>query len=139
MPINLKDIPSGVLPVFVRHAGLGATADSEIAVFYADKAYKIIAAGYLPDAAMSGATATARSLAFINKGTAGAGTTAIKTAKAYTVGVDLVAYDYDELISASDAKTIAAGEVVSFAGTHASTGTALPAGSVVLLLWPISE
>ena len=140
MTIALKDIPSGVLPVFFRKAADGATADSEISVFYADVKYKVIAAGYVPDSAITGQDTNYRSISFVDKGTDGSGTTALKTAIAFTNGVDAAALDFKSMIAKADGATIAAGHVVSFKSAHTgASGLALPAGTGVLLLWPISE
>ena len=127
---DLKDIPNGALTVAVRVAALGATADAEQAVFYAgSRAYKILSASFVPDTALTGADTDNRSLSFIAKGTDGQGTTAIKAAKAYNANVNIAAFDADELISASDSKTVVAGGVVSFKSVHGgSSGLAQPAG-----------
>jgi hypothetical protein len=139
--IALKDIPSGSLPVVIRTAGDAAEVTSELAVFHATQKYKILTAGFVPDTVLTGANSDYRSLSFRNKGTSGSGTTAIKAAIDFTSGINATAYDYKELISASDAKTIENGEVVGFYSKHTTTGTGLacPAGLIIMYLWPISE
>ena len=133
---KLADLVGVAIPVLHRHAGLGATADCEIAVFTAVEPCVIASAGYVPDSALTGSNTTNRSLSFINKGAAGSGTTAVKTAKAYNTGVDIAAFDYDELVSLSDGVKLAAGETLAFKAVHGSTGLALPPGTIVLYVSP---
>lgn len=133
---KLADMVGVALPIMIRNAALGATADCELAVFTAKEPCVIVSAGYVPDTALTGANTTNRSLAFINKGAAGDGTTALKAAKAYNTGVNIAAMDYDELIGLSDAATLDAGETVAFKATHGSTGLALPIGLIVLYVAP---
>lgn len=79
----------------------------------------------ISEAAMTGATATARTLTVFNRGQAGAGTTVVATL-AFITGVDLVANDEKALtLSATPANLIfAAGDVFECVETVASTGTA---------------
>lgn len=132
-----QNFPDGAVIRTVRHAGNTTGADSEIVVTVSEKAYRILSAGFIPDTTQTGADTTYRIVGFVNKGSAGSGTTAIKAVKNYVSGVGLTACVADELINAADAKSIAENEVVTFASTHASTGRALPAGLVYMVLWPL--
>lgn len=79
------------------------------------------------EAAMTGATATARTLTVYNRGQAGAGTTVVATL-AFITGVDLVANDKKNLTlsAVAGALTLTAGDVLECVETVASTGTVRP-------------
>lgn len=130
-----SNMPVNAVINTVHVPALGAAVDAEEVVMVADKAYKILSAGFIPDTVLTGSSTTNRSLGFVNKGIAGTDTTAIITAKAYDTGVNVNACCADELVKASDAKSIAENEVITFKSTHGSTGLARPAGLVFLVLW----
>lgn len=77
------------------------------------------------EAALTGATATARTLTLYNRGQAGAGTTVVATLALIT-GVDLVANDKKlfTLSAVAGATTLADGDALECVETVASTGTA---------------
>lgn len=81
----------------------------------------------IPEANMTGATATARTLTVYNRGQAGAGTTVVATL-AFITGVDLVAGDKKllTLSAVAGALTVTAGDVFECVETVASTGTVRP-------------
>lgn len=77
------------------------------------------------EAAVTGATATARTFTLYNRGQAGAGTTVVATLALIT-GVDLVANDKKlfTLSGVAGATTLADGDALECVETVASTGTA---------------
>lgn len=79
----------------------------------------------ISESALTGATATARTLTLYNRGQAGAGTTVVATL-AFITSVDLVANDEKLMtLSATPANlVVAAGDVLEMVETVASTGTA---------------
>lgn len=87
----------------------------------------ISAVSYIPDAAVSGATSTATTLAVRNETQ-----NLAAAALAFITGVDLVAFTAKALTLSGTAANlvVAAGDVITFKKTHASTGTAMSSGSV---------
>jgi hypothetical protein len=86
----------------------------------------------LPEAAVTGATATKRTFTLVNKGQAGAGTTVIATLDLIT-GTNLAAFDEAAFTIAADpANKVAAGDILALVETHASTGTAHSGGEVLI-------
>lgn len=87
----------------------------------------------IAEAAMTGATATARTLTVYNRGQAGAGTTVVATL-AFITGVDLVANDKKllTLSAVANALNVAAGDVLECVETVASTGTVRPAAQLTV-------
>lgn len=81
----------------------------------------------IPEAAMTGATATARTMTIYNRGQAGAGTLVVATL-AFITGVDLVAGDKKlfTLSAVANALNVLAGDVLECVETVASTGTVRP-------------
>lgn len=133
-----QNFPQGAWIFQARIAAVAAGADQEIVLGFGLKKCQILSAGFIPDTAITGANTDSRDFSFVNKGSAGDGTTAIKAAKHYVNGVDVAAYVADELITASDAKTIAENEVVTFKSLHVgSTGMADVAGLAYMVLWPL--
>lgn len=136
---DLSDIPNGALIITRYQPTIAAGSDAEVAVFTAiGRGYKILSAGFVPDAVLTGSDTTNRSIGLVNKGTGGAGTTAVKAVKAYNTGINAAAFKYEELVTAADAKTVAAGETISFAFTHGSTGLAMPVALLVMVVWPLT-
>jgi hypothetical protein len=87
--------------------------------------YTVTEVSIVSEAALTGATATARTLTIYNRGQAGAGTTVVATLALIT-GVDLVANDKKlfTLSAVAGALTLAAGDALECVETVASTGTA---------------
>lgn len=83
----------------------------------------------LPEAAVTGATATARTFNVINKGLTGVGTTVIATLALITSN-NMVAYDAKPFVlsAVAGALNVAKGDVLTLDETHASTGTAHTGG-----------
>lgn len=109
----------------LRHAvDAAAGTDFSEVVFVAEFAGTITGVRYIPDAAVSGATATANTLSLLNKTQ-----TLTAAALAFIVNVDWVAFTSKVITLGTAANVVVAvGDVFSFAKTHASTGTAGPAG-----------
>jgi hypothetical protein len=96
--------------------------------------YLITEISVISEAAMTGATSTARTLTVFNRGQAGAGTTQVATL-AFITGVDLVA-NAKKLLTLSavaGALNVAAGDVLECVETVASTGTVRPEAVMTVL------
>lgn len=114
-----------------RVALTAAGTDDEEVLFVAPYTGAVTAVRYNPDAAITGATATATTLAVRNRGAAGAGTT-VMASIAFITGTNAVAFDETTVpLHATVANRDAvAGDVITFQKTHASTGTATPDAEV---------
>lgn len=112
---------------------LGATTDRNVSIAQAPFAGVVAGATFTPDANITGATSTKRTLTVENRGSDGSGTTVIGTLD-FITGVNGVAYD--ELaftLSATAANLVVAAEdVIALKETHASTGLANPGGLIEL-------
>lgn len=86
---------------------------------------------FTPDAAITGATATKRTITLVNRGQDGTGNTVIATLDLIT-GVNPAAGDeYDFTLSGTPANlNVAAGDMLAVAEAVTSTGTANPGGLV---------
>lgn len=130
MPLSLHDVPGTHFRdgYFPGEATAGNTIEQVL--FRAPFACTVTAVVFTPNTTQTGANTTYATLNVYNR-TTGAGTTVIAT-KAYTSGVDLTALTPDTATLSSTAADLllAAGDVVTAAKAVASTGRALPAGSV---------
>jgi YD repeat-containing protein len=129
-------MPSGnpvsqTLEITVPAAGAAVAQDQVIG--QVDVNGVIQRVSYTPEAAMTGATATARTMQVLNKGQAGAGT-AVAATLAFNTGVDLVAFDEKDIpVTATLAdKTVVEGDTLLWNETVAGAGTAAPGGKVVV-------
>ena len=115
----------------------GTDADQVVAV--APFAGVVSAVSLIPEAAVSGATATKRTFTLTNKGQAGAGSTSVAVLDLIT-GNNLVAFDEKAFtLSATAANLVVAkGDVLVLVETHASTGTAHSGGMVKVDITPTS-
>lgn len=87
-------------------------------------------ASYIPDGAITGATATKRTLTLQNKGQSGAGTTAVAILD-FVTGTNGVAQDEGSMTLQTAANlVVAAGDVIALVETVTSTGTVNPGGLV---------
>jgi hypothetical protein len=126
-----KDLIGGhSVTVKLPVAGATAGTDFDVTAFRAPFPLTVTAVRFLPDAALTGATATATTLSVINKGQSGAGAVSM-AAKAFVTGEDAVAFDEEAItLSGTPANLNAAeGDIINVVKTHASTGTAI-SGSV---------
>lgn len=129
---GLKDIPgTHTARNYVLAQGTAGTADTW-PVFVAPGSITITGARWVPAAAVTGAATNHFSLQVQNKGQAGAGTTAVTTAKAYDNGIDSVAHDAETLTLSSTAADLnaVAGDVISLVRAIVGTGLASPDGAI---------
>lgn len=86
---------------------------------------------FIPEANISGATATARTLTLVNKGADGNGTTVIATL-AFIDDIDATDFNSIDftLSVVADATNIAEGDVLVLSEAVTSTGTANPGGKI---------
>lgn len=113
--------------------GQTAATDSDQVVARAPFAGTVTGCSILPEAAVTGATATKRTFTLVNKGQAGVGAVTLGILDLIT-GVDLVAFDEKAFTLTSPAPTVAEGDVIAVVETHASTGTAHSGGLVTVEL-----
>jgi len=127
MSVFIREVAKADLPVTIA-AGVPETVLGEAQFDGTVTEVTIVA-----EAAMTGATATARTLTVYNRGQAGAGTTVIATL-AFVTGVDLVANDEKALtLTATVAdRNFANGDVFECVETVASTGTVRPEAQLVI-------
>ena len=129
---GLQDIPgTHYAEAYIPGQATAGTADTWPIMLVHDD-ITVTSVDWVPAAAVTGDNTNYFSLALQNKGTAGAGTTAVTSTKAYTTGVDSVAHDAESLtLSATTANLNATtGEVLSLVRTVAATGLAQPDGLV---------
>lgn len=114
---------------------LGAAVAGDQTIGEAPFACTLTAASFTPEAAITGATATARTFTIVNKGAAGAGTTVMATL-AFIDTVDGVAFDEKAftLSAVANATAAAAGDILAVVEAVAGGGTANPGGLVQLEL-----
>lgn len=107
----------------------GATADQSVGE--APFAGVVTSVTYTPEANVTGDTTNTRTLTLVNKGADGNGTTVIATLALIT-GVNLTDFNETPLTRSvvANATTVAAGDVLAFASTHAADGVADPGGLV---------
>lgn len=119
--------------VYIPGQATAGTVDSW-PVFYADQAIQVTGARWVPAAAVTGDNTNNYAIALQNKGTAGAGTTAVTTTKTYATATDSVAHDAEDLTLSSTAANllVAAGEVLVLVRTVTGTGLAMPDGQFEL-------
>lgn len=92
----------------------------------------ITAVTYTPDGQLTGANTDSRTLAVVNKGTDGNGTTSVAS-KAFTSGVNADDFDETALTLSGTAANlnVIQGQILAFTSTHVgSTGLADPGGKV---------
>ena len=111
--------------VQARIGAVAAGTAGEWAVFEAPEACEITAAYIVTDADVTGADTNNMTLSIVDKGSDGTGTTAIAS-KQFASGTDAAAFDVTTLGTLGSAKTLAAGDVVSFKKAEAGTGMDMP-------------
>lgn len=108
--------------------GQSAATDSDQVIGRAPFEATVTKVSLEPEAAVTGATATKRTFTLVNKGQAGAGTTAVAILDLIT-GENLVAFDEKLFtLQAGAAVQVAEGDILALVETHASTGTAHSGG-----------
>lgn len=117
--------------VYIPGQATAATTDIW-PVFAPQDNIKVTGIRWTPAAAVTGDNTNYYSAAFQNRGTAGNGTTAITTTKAYTSGVNSVAHDTEAFTLHATAanREVDAGEVIALVRTVAASGLAMPDGLV---------
>jgi hypothetical protein len=109
---------------------LAAGADGTTNVAIMLEAGTVTSVKYVANAAVTGANTETRTVAVLNKGAAGSGTTSVASL-ALTNGVNIAAAVPKTITLTSTAadKVVAAGDVLQFTSTHSgSTGLADPGG-----------
>lgn len=117
-----------IVTLRVRHnTDAAAGTDYSEVTCTAPFAGTVSGAVFIPDAAVSGATSTATTWTIANKTQ-----TLNAAALAFITGTDLVAFTAKALTLSGTAANLACalGDVYALVKTHASTGTAMPAGCV---------
>lgn len=129
---KITDIPGDHRrQAYVPGQATAGTAD-DWPVLVAERNLTITGVRWVPAAAVAGAATNNFALQVQNKGTGGAGTTGITTAKTYASGTNSVAHAAEALaLSATAADlNVAAGETVALVRTVNGTGLAMPDGMV---------
>jgi hypothetical protein len=110
-----------------RFASLGAGSVGEFAFFRAPYKCRVLRAGVVTDAAVTGAATNNFGLRFKNKGSAGAGTGVIATLT-FASGTDATAYDDKSLGAVAEAQEVLSeGDTASFEKFENGTGMSQPA------------
>lgn len=86
---------------------------------------------FFPDWTMNGADTNSRTYTLYNRGTSGAGTTAIATL-ALTSGVNLTKYQSKTITVTAANATVAVGDVLEWESLHVGSGLPDPGGRVVV-------
>ena len=126
----------GVRTVYVKVDAVADTVANDQVVWSNDLgvSVRITKTEFIPEDALTGLVTNHPALGFVNKGTAGSGTTIISPQLAFDDTVDLVAFQPKDIpVSATAAdKVVDDGETVAFSKTVVGTDIATPAGVVVL-------
>ena len=113
---------------------LGTDLDQEIWANKTGAPVEITAVTFTPDAAHTGAATNNMTLGVVNKELLGVGTVIVAPQKAYVSGVDLVAFQSDDIPVSTTAanKRVEIDEVLAFSKVENGTGLAQPAGLVTI-------
>lgn len=111
--------------------GLGAAVAGDQVVGEAPYSGRVTAVTYTPEAAITGADTNNRTVALVNKGQAGAGSTVVASLT-FADDTDAVAFDEEALTlsAVAGATRVAKGDVLAWVETVAGTGLASPGGHV---------
>lgn len=90
---------------------------------------------FAPDADLTGANTNSRTLAVVNRGSAGSGTTSVAS-KAFTSGANATAGDETAITVSGTAGNlvVAEGDVLAWVSTHVGSGLADPGGLVTIAI-----
>jgi hypothetical protein len=112
-----------------------AGSDASFVVGVAGEDETVSAVSYIPVSTITGANTNTRTIALVNKGAAGAGTTSVASL-ALTSGNNITGFDEGALtLSATAADlVVTSGDVLAFTSTHAASGLADPGGKVRVTL-----
>jgi len=112
---------------FLTHIGVAAVAGvttTEVPVFKAPCSGRVTRLGFVPKAAITGANTNYMTLGFKDKGSGGTGTD-VMASRAYTLGVNVAAFDYEDLGDVSY-RDLAKDDVLSFYKAVTGTGMDMP-------------
>lgn len=129
-------MPTTYPPALEMQAGVPSKfdddgADSHTVVGFCRYAGTVNAVTFVPNWTMSGANTNSRTYTLYNRGSSGAGTTAIATL-ALTSGVNLTKYaDKAITITAANA-TVAVGDILEWESLHVGSGLPDPGGRVIV-------
>lgn len=114
---------------------LAANATGATIIGEAPFAGTVTAVTYTPESDITGADTNTRTLAVVNKGTDGNGSTSVATL-ALTSGVNATDFDEKALTLSGTAANleVAAGDILAFTSTHAGTGLADPGGRIAVTI-----
>lgn len=114
---------------------VAAGADGAVVLGIAVEDSTVTAVSYTPNATITGADTNTRTIAVVNKGAAGAGSTSVASL-ALTSGVNGTAFDEKALTLSGTAANlnVTEGDVLAFTSTHAASGLADPGGVVKVTL-----
>lgn len=132
MSTQVHDTPGNFQSTYALRAHAAATATEVANVFRAPYACKIVSVELIPDGAVTGQATNYTSLAVLNAGTAGTGTTVLGTAIDYSsAGVTQAAGVAVDLYRPATPLAVASGVILQVQMAKTGTGLALPGGLVV--------
>jgi len=120
--VSIRKANQEVISAYVAVIGMGS--DAEVPIFVAPDDGIITQVGFIPQAAITGADVDYYTLSVINKGAAGVGTDVIAS-KAYTNGVDVIAFDWEDLGTLANQR-LSKGDTVTLAKVETASGMATP-------------
>lgn len=122
-----------ILESSVIATSAGSDASFIIGVALEDEV--VTAVSYIPVTTITGADTNSRTVAVVNKGAAGSGSTSVASL-ALTSGVNATAFDEKAVTLSGTAANlnVTAGDVLAFTSTHVGTGLADPGGKVRITL-----
>lgn len=114
---------------------VAAGSDATVIIGVVAEDETVTAVTYTPAATITGANTNTRTIAVVNKGAAGSGTTSIASL-ALTSGNNLTGFDEGTVtLTATTAdRNVTAGDVLAFTSTHFASGLADPGGKVRITL-----
>lgn len=132
MPSSIHDIPGPMTATYQLRAHAAATATEDAFVFTAPFACKIRKVEAIWDAAITGTATNYTSVAVVNAGIDGTGTTVLGTQVDYAGGTNATAGATVPLYAPTTYPTLAAGAKLKLQLIKTGTGLALPTGLVVV-------
>lgn len=119
----------------VDTAAVAAGSDASFIIGVVAEDETVSAVTYTPVSTITGANTNTRTIAVVNKGAAGSGTTSVASL-ALTSGNNITGFDEGALTLSvvAGALTVTAGDVLAFTSTHAASGLADPGGKVRVTL-----
>jgi hypothetical protein len=114
---------------------VAAGSDGAVVLGIVPEDCTVSAVTYTTNTAVTGANTNSRTIAVVNKGAAGSGTTTVASL-ALTSGVNTVAFDEKAVTLSGTAADLncTEGDVLAFTSTHVGTGLADPGGVVKVTL-----